>query len=264
MNETFVETRQHKRFIEFADSLRISRGLGVCTGKPGVGKESSALVYSQWKTMKSLIERARRPNSAPPRLTNCHTVFWSAEVNCTLKSMRTSITLLRNKFDSLVKESVYWYEPERWHQPIQLEFLELLIVNNAHRLSYHCLEALNDFRKKHRLGLILIGTQGFDRRIRIYDLLDCDVSLYHEYSKPRTDELRQILNLAWQSKPVTIDDAAITIIEEASHLNIHKALKLQQEIERVRTINSITIISPDVVQAAGASLLMDLPARSKT
>ncbi len=140
----------------------------------------------------------------------------------------------------------------------------MLIVNNAHRLSYHCLEALNDFRKKHRLGLILIGTQGFDRRIRIYDLLDCDVSLYHEYSKPRTDELRQILNLAWQSKPVTIDDAAITIIEEASHLNIHKALKLQQEIERVRTINSITIISPDVVQAAGASLLMDLPARSKT
>ncbi|MBU6453386.1 MAG: AAA family ATPase [Cyanobacteria bacterium REEB67] len=264
MNDSFVETRQHKRFVEFADSCRKSRGLGICTGKPGVGKESSALMYSQWANIQPLLERARRPNTAPPKLTRCHTGYWSAEVNCTLKCMRTSITLLRNKFDSLVKESVYWHEPERWHQPIQIDFMELLIVNNAHRLSYQCLEALNDFRKKHRLGLILIGSQGFDRRIRIYDLLDCDVSLYHEYSKPRAEELREILTLAWQSETVTVDDAAITIIEEASNLNIHKALKLQREIERVRTINSITVISPEVVHAAGASLLMDLPARPKT
>lgn len=264
MNETFFQTRQHQRFIEFANSCRNTRGLGICTGKPGVGKETSALVYSQWESLQPLLERSRRPNSAPPKLLNCHTGFWSAEMNCTLKSMRSSITLLRNKFDSLVKESLYFHEPERWHQPIKLDFLELLIVNNAHRLSYQCLESLNDFRKKHRLGLILIGSQGFDRRIRIYDLLDCDVSLYHEYSKPRKEELRQILNITWLPQSVTVDDAAITIIEEASHLNIHKALKLQQEIERVRTINSVSVISAKLVHEAGKSLLMDLPAEPKT
>jgi hypothetical protein len=45
--------------------------------------------------------------------------------------------------------------------------------------------------------------------------------------------------------------------------NIQKALNIQSEIERVRGLNSITIISPELVQAAGTSLLFDTPGRSK-
>ncbi len=60
-----------------------------------------------------------------------------------------------------------------------------------------------------------------------------------------------------------LDDVAITIIEEVTHSNIQKALNVQAEIERVRRINSISVISPEIVQAASASLLLDVPNRSQ-
>jgi len=75
--------------------------------------------------------------------------------------------------------------------------------------------------------------------------------------------LRQILDLRWQNAGVTVEDAAISVIEEVTSLNIQKALNVQTEIERVRGINSISIISPELVQAASTSLLLDTSGRSK-
>jgi len=139
----------------------------------------------------------------------------------------------------------------------------LIIINHAHRLSFLCLDAINDYRKNNSVGFVLLGAPGFDRRIKFYDPVGVDVSLYHEYAAPRPEELKQILELRWRSAEVTVEDAAITIIEEVTSSNIQKALNIQSEIERVRGINSISIISPDLVQAASTSLLFDSPARSK-
>jgi hypothetical protein len=170
---------------------------------------------------------------------------------------------MRNKFNNLVQDSLYWYQPEQLVQAPRKNFLELVVINNAHRLSLDCLEATNDFRKKYNIGIVLLAVPGFDRKIRLFDSVGCDVSLYHEYDAPRSDELRQILELRWRKETVNIEDSAITIIEEVTHSNIQKALNIQTEIERVRSINSISIISPELVQAASKSLLLDLPARSK-
>lgn len=259
----FVETRQHLRFSEFADYCRTNRSLGVCSGKPGVGKEASAQSYAHWHVLSPLIENPRRPQTPPVRLENCHTAYWDAELNCTLKRLLSALRRLRNKFDSLLQESLYWYEPERFKASPRTEFLELLFVNNAHRLPFHCLEALNDFRKRYKIGIALLGAPGFDRKVKHYELVGCDVSLFHEYATPRADELKQILELRWRNEAVTVDDAAISVIEEVTRSNIQKALNVQAEIERVRKINSISIISPEIVQAASASLLLDMPQRAK-
>lgn len=263
LDTEFVQTRQHLRFTEFANFCKSNRSLGVCTGKPGVGKEASAQVYAQWSTLKPLIEIPRPKHSVPERLQNCHSVYWDAEINCTVKRVRSGLRLLRNKFDSLIEESLYWHEPERFKQPPRSEFLELVFINNAHRLPYACLEEINDFRKKNQIGIVLLATSGFDRRIKQYDLVGCDVALFHEYDAPRSDELRQILDLRWRDSEVTVDDIAITIIEELTHSNIQKALHVQAEIERIRRIDSISNISPEIVHAASASLLLNPPNRSK-
>ncbi|MBL8084871.1 MAG: hypothetical protein JNN26_19775, partial [Candidatus Obscuribacter sp.] len=142
-------------------------------------------------------------------------------------------------------------------------FLELFIVNHAHRLSFLCLEAINDYRKNNNIGFLLLGIPGFDRRIKFYDPVGVDVSLYHQYSAPRPEELKQILELRWKLDGLTVEDAAITVIEEITSSNIQKALNIQTEIERVRGISSISIISPALVQAATTSLLIEPPARSK-
>ena len=185
-------------------------------------------------------------------------------MKCTLKKLNSSLHFLRNKFNLLNLDSLCWHEPDHLRQgPSRKEFLELVIVNHAHRLSFDCLDALNDFRKKYKIGVILLGVPGFDRRVKHYDLVGCDVAIFHEYAKPRTEELRQILELKWHAGAVTVEDAAIMIIEEVTSSNIQKALNIQTEIERVRGINSISIISPEIVQAASTSLLLNVSARSK-
>ena len=254
----FVQTRQHLRFVEAANSCRTNRSLYICTGKPGVGKEASAQVYAQWPYIKTLLDTPRRPQTPPPKLENCHTGYWDAEINCTIRKLNSSLNQLRNKFDSLIQDSLNWHEPERLRQKQVpcTEFVELIIINHAHRLSFLCLDAINDFRKNNNIGFLLMGVPGFDRRVKMYDLVGNDVALYHEYEAPRAEELKQILELRWPTGDVTVEDAAITVIEEVTGSNIQKALNIQTEIERVRGINSISIISPELVQVASTSLFV--------
>ena len=260
----FVETRQHLRFTEFADFCRTNRFLGVCTGRPGVGKEASGLAYSKWAVIQGLLDTPRRPQNPPAKLENYHTAFWDAEISCTIKRLSSALNGLRNKFDRLITDSMNWHQPDRLRQNVLPcdEFVQLIIINQAQRLSLLCLDAINDFRQKNKIGFVLLAVPGFDRKIRLYDQVGNDVALYHEYTAPRSEELKQILELRW-SNEIRVEDAAITVIEEVTSSNIQRALNIQAEIDRVRVINSISIISAELVQAATSSLLLDVPARGK-
>jgi hypothetical protein len=60
-------------------------------------------------------------------------------------------------------------------------------------------EPISDFGDKHKLGIILLGMPGFDRRIRNYEQINNQVGFYHDFNTPRTDELKAILEARWLS-----------------------------------------------------------------
>ena len=52
---SFVTTKEHKRFIEFANAVRKHSYIGLCFGPAGVGKTLSARRYAHWDQIEPFI-----------------------------------------------------------------------------------------------------------------------------------------------------------------------------------------------------------------
>jgi DNA transposition AAA+ family ATPase len=55
MNPTFIVTKEHRRFNEFANAVRKERTIGICHGDAGVGKTLSARRYANWDDLEPYI-----------------------------------------------------------------------------------------------------------------------------------------------------------------------------------------------------------------
>lgn len=254
----FIDTRQHQRFVDFCDACRRNQYVGVCTGRSGVGKTRSAQTYSKWNIIEPLLTMSPMRYPSPPHnLQGCYTAIYTPDVSCTVKRVESGLALLRNRFDALVEHSMRWHNREEWFKTNRQRFLELLIIDKAPRLSFKCIEAISDFAEKQNLGVALIGLPGFDRRIRHYDPIDNRVGFYHVFNTPRTEELRAILEARWQSQSITIEDGAVQLLEKVTNSNIQKLVNINAEMSRVCELNSITVITSDLVELASKTLLLD-------
>src|SRR5271166_1737266 len=101
----FVETLEHRRFAEFCDACGRYRYIGLCYGRPGVGKTLSARRCSRWNYFDNVNPNPYAiPDEPLATLIGVRAVFYTAPVINTPRQIDHDIVRLRSRLRSLAKE----------------------------------------------------------------------------------------------------------------------------------------------------------------
>jgi len=174
----FQITKQHRRFVEFADAVRRHRYIGVCYGAPGLGKTLSARTYASaddWERWDN--DRYEKDTVLPASLLASRTLLYTPEVHVTGRRMHLEIALQASALGGDIDQALDPTCHPSWNKLDTECSTELVIVDEADRLKTAGLEQLRDFFDRRDLGLILIGMPGFDRQLARYPQLYSRIGL---------------------------------------------------------------------------------------
>lgn len=260
----FIVTKEHRRFAEFADAVRRHRYIGLCYGPAGVGKTLSARRYAHWDLAEPLLLTwgPREPSDADvyAALSQSRTVFYTPTVAAGLREFRDELKRLTHRVNICIDQHLHPIsEPSHgsW-----LDVVELLVIDEAERLSATALEYIRDQFDRTDMGLLLIGMPGIEKRMSRYPQLYSRVGFAHHYRPLQNDELSFILTHHWRQLGLTLDAAdftdhqAITTIACITGGNFRLLHRLFIQIERILRINDLTVITSDVVEAARSTLVI--------
>jgi DNA transposition AAA+ family ATPase len=248
MNSTqslkFVETLEHRRFAEFCDACSRYRYIGLCYGRPGVGKTLSARRCSRWDYFDN-VNPYTIPDEALSALVDVRTIFYTTPVVNTPKQINDDIVRLRSQLQSLAKEPLrreaaqklkqinirdnshaeemftthdWLSEPMPKLRPTYAAIsrkyaakekcigdpTELILVDEADRLKMTSLEQIRAIFDAGGIGLVLIGMPGLEKRLARYGQFYSRIGFVHEFRPLNAPEMRRLLAQGWVPAGVTL------------------------------------------------------------
>jgi len=258
---SFIETKEYRRFEEFAQACDEFRYIGLCYGSPGVGKTVAAKYYAQWHAIQNSHQLAVVTEDAEAQINQCKAVFYTARQTSTPKVISQQLYgRLKNYGSALlrVQGKTDWVElllgAERR--------CPLVIVDEADSLRQQSLEQLRNLYDEYGFGLVLIGMPGFEKRLTRYPQLFSRVGFAHEFQPLSMDEMEFIFEKQWQqlglqlNKEQFSDVEAIRTIARITNGNFRLIRRLFDQINRLLKINNLKYINADVVMAARNCLVM--------
>jgi DNA transposition AAA+ family ATPase len=102
--ETFIVTKEYRRFAEFCDACRRYRYIGLCYGSPGVGKTLSARRYADWDRIEAHTPVRDADTAALQALLDSQTVFYTPPVVNSPGQIERAINYLRHSLRSILLE----------------------------------------------------------------------------------------------------------------------------------------------------------------
>src|SRR5450755_2754511 len=179
----FQVTKQHRRFVEFADAVRRHRYIGACYGAPGLGKTLSARTYAaaddydHW-----FANRYHRDCVMPESLVDSRTLLYTPYLTITARQLNIEVGIHVHRLSIDIQRVLNPETAPDFDLPVDENcHTELVITDEADRLKTTGLEQLRDFFDRNDLGLILIGMPGFDRQLARYPQLYSRIGFAHHY-----------------------------------------------------------------------------------
>jgi hypothetical protein len=264
---TFIATKEHRRFIEFAEAVRKHRYIGLCYGAAGVGKTASARRYAHWDLAGPLIEewkhQPRDPSEAKinAALARSRTIFYTPTVRGTFRELRETVLSHSIRVTSCIDDYLHRDVKECRVVPYT-RLVEMLIFDEAERLSVTALEWIRDLFDRINVGVIFIGMPGMEKRLSRYPQLYSRVGFAHHYRALQGDELSFVLTRHWRKLGLPLDEAdftdtqAIAAIARITGGNFRLLQRLFVQIERILKINGLSVITNEVVEAARSTLVI--------
>jgi DNA transposition AAA+ family ATPase len=263
----FLVTKEHRRFVEFAEACKREGYIGLCHGVPGVGKTMSARRFCSWDETSQWIERPTWPTpdelaEPPADLGVTNAVFWTPSVTVSPRNLDQQIMNLCHRYDLAADEKLQpepaektWFTPRRW-------YVELVVVDEADRLRTNALEMLRDIFDRHGVALILIGMPGIEKKLARYPQLYSRIGFAHRYNALTADELRFVLEHHWERLGLSLsaddftDAEAVAAVARITGGNFRLVHRLFAQIRRILDINQLTTVTAEVVEAARETLVI--------
>lgn len=264
----FIATKEHRRFVEFADAVRRQHTIGICYGQAGIGKTLSARRYANWHKAQTLLDewgpRDDSDYQIYAALARSRTVFYTPAVLTTPKQIHAELEHISTRVSICVDQHLQ-KNGKRTGMPSGIsKHVELLIIDESERLSATALEVLRDRYDRDNTALILIGMPGIEKWFSHYPQLYSRVGFAHEYRPLAEEELHFVLERRWHKlgqalNPDDFTDAqAIAAVARITRGNFRLIDRLFTQVERVMKINELSTITDDVVEAARSTLVIGI------
>ena len=121
------------------------------------------------------------------------------------------------------------------------------------------LEQLRDIYDRGRVGLVLIGIPGIERRLSRYAQFYSRVGFVHQFRALSGNEFREALAQKWQDLRPTVDftdPEAVAAITRITAGNFRLLARMLSQIGRILEINQLQVVTQEIVEAARESLVI--------